>query len=140
MRSDPRQQYRYQPGLSLLSDGRRHGLSAKNEPVLDERAGADIFAELESLCPAYTPELVPVAGGAESALFQIFARDMQTTIQRLNQAPDNARALALARETGLAWGSAPRLVDEQINHLGCGRGVYIRDPDGIAYEFFTAIP
>ena len=43
---------------------------------------------MESLCPAYTPELVPVAGGAESALFQIFARDMQTTIQRLNQAPD----------------------------------------------------
>jgi catechol 2,3-dioxygenase-like lactoylglutathione lyase family enzyme len=50
------------------------------------------------------------------------------------------RALALARESGLAWGSAPRLVDEQINHLGGGRGVYIRDPDGIAYEFFTAVP
>jgi catechol 2,3-dioxygenase-like lactoylglutathione lyase family enzyme len=23
---------------------------------------------------------------------------------------------------------------------GGGRGVYIRDPDGIAYEFFTAVP
>jgi catechol 2,3-dioxygenase-like lactoylglutathione lyase family enzyme len=31
-------------------------------------------------------------------------------------------------------------VDYQINHLGGGRGVYVRDPDGIAYELFTAIP
>jgi catechol 2,3-dioxygenase-like lactoylglutathione lyase family enzyme len=50
------------------------------------------------------------------------------------------RALQLARESGLAWGSAPRVTDQQINHLGGGRGVYIRDPDGIAYEFFTAVP
>jgi hypothetical protein len=27
-----------------------------------------------------------------------------------------------------------------MNHLGGGRGVYILDPDGIAYEFFTAVP
>jgi Baseplate J-like protein len=31
--------------------------------------------------------LIPGDGGAESAIFQIFARDMQTTIQRLNKAP-----------------------------------------------------
>jgi catechol 2,3-dioxygenase-like lactoylglutathione lyase family enzyme len=49
-------------------------------------------------------------------------------------------ALELARSSGLAWGSAPRRNDEQINHRGGGRGVYIRDPDGIAYEFFTAVP
>ena len=49
-------------------------------------------------------------------------------------------ALAHATETGLVYGSAPRTADQQINHLGGGRGVYIRDPDGIAYEFFTAIP
>jgi catechol 2,3-dioxygenase-like lactoylglutathione lyase family enzyme len=50
------------------------------------------------------------------------------------------RALTQAQASGLAWGSAPRLIDQQINRLGGGRGVYIRDPDGIAYEFFTAIP
>jgi catechol 2,3-dioxygenase-like lactoylglutathione lyase family enzyme len=50
------------------------------------------------------------------------------------------RALGVAREAGLQWGSAPRLSDREINRLGGGRGVYIRDPDGIAYEFFTAIP
>jgi catechol 2,3-dioxygenase-like lactoylglutathione lyase family enzyme len=50
------------------------------------------------------------------------------------------RALAVAKESGMPWGSGPRLTDRQINHLGGGRGVYVRDPDGIAYEFFTAIP
>jgi catechol 2,3-dioxygenase-like lactoylglutathione lyase family enzyme len=49
-------------------------------------------------------------------------------------------ALDHAQRTDLDWGSAPMLVDRQINHLGGGRGVYIRDPDGIAYEFFTAVP
>lgn len=48
--------------------------------------------------------------------------------------------LAAAQSAGLEWGSAPRQTDYQINHLGGGRGVYVRDPDGIAYEFFTAIP
>jgi catechol 2,3-dioxygenase-like lactoylglutathione lyase family enzyme len=37
-------------------------------------------------------------------------------------------------------GLGARLTDEQINHHGGGRGVYVRDPDGIAYEFFTAVP
>jgi catechol 2,3-dioxygenase-like lactoylglutathione lyase family enzyme len=49
-------------------------------------------------------------------------------------------ALAYARRSELPWGSAPRQVDHRINHLGGGRGVYVRDPDGIAYEFFTAVP
>lgn len=50
------------------------------------------------------------------------------------------RALNLAVESDLEWGSAPRLVDQQINRIGGGRGVYIHDPDGIAYELFTVIP
>ena len=49
-------------------------------------------------------------------------------------------ALGEAQRADLEWGSAPRAVDRQINHLGGGRGVYIVDPDGIAYEFFTAVP
>ncbi len=49
-------------------------------------------------------------------------------------------ALDYARRSDLEWGSAPREVDRQINYLGGGRGVYVRDPDGIAYEFFTAVP
>ena len=50
------------------------------------------------------------------------------------------RALSLARTSDLAYGSAPRLTDRQINHANGGRGVYVRDPDGIAYELFTVIP
>jgi len=49
-------------------------------------------------------------------------------------------ALAFAQRSGSDWGSAPRTVDYQINHLGGGRGVYVLDPDGIAYELFTAVP
>jgi catechol 2,3-dioxygenase-like lactoylglutathione lyase family enzyme len=49
-------------------------------------------------------------------------------------------ALDFAKDSGLPWGSAPRQVDQQINHLGGGRGVYVLDPDGIAYEFFTVVP
>jgi catechol 2,3-dioxygenase-like lactoylglutathione lyase family enzyme len=30
--------------------------------------------------------------------------------------------------------------DRRINHLGGGRGVYVRDPDGHGYELFTAVP
>jgi catechol 2,3-dioxygenase-like lactoylglutathione lyase family enzyme len=44
------------------------------------------------------------------------------------------------KEAGLDWGSAPRRVDHEINHLAGGRGVYVLDPGGIAYEFFTAVP
>src|SRR5258708_36185708 len=50
------------------------------------------------------------------------------------------RALDVAKKSGLPWGSGPRLIDEQINHHGGGRGVYVRDPDGNAYEVFTPIP
>lgn len=30
--------------------------------------------------------------------------------------------------------------NRKINHLGGGRGVYVADPDGHAYEFFTTVP
>ncbi|MFC4530112.1 hypothetical protein [Sphaerisporangium dianthi] len=30
--------------------------------------------------------------------------------------------------------------DRRINHLAGGRGVYVRDPDGHSWEFFTAVP
>lgn len=49
-------------------------------------------------------------------------------------------ALSKVEGTTIEFGSAPRVPDRQINHLSGGRGVYIRDPDGNAYELFTAIP
>ena len=49
-------------------------------------------------------------------------------------------ALATAETARLKWGSAPRLTDYEVSHYAGGRRVYIRDPDGIAYEFFTVVP
>jgi hypothetical protein len=43
------------------------------------------------------------------------------------------RAIAL----NLEWGSQPRVVDRNIDQSHDARRVYIRDPDGVAYEFFT---
>lgn len=41
----------------------------------------------------------------------------------------------------VAYGSGPAAGwDRAINHLSGGRGVYVQDPDGHAYEFFTAVP
>jgi hypothetical protein len=57
-------------------------------PVLDPRGAADIFAELLRLRPAWTPDLQPAEGEPAWALFQIFARYMQSSIDRLNEAPD----------------------------------------------------
>ena len=49
--------------------------------------------------------------------------------------------VARVRAGGVEFGSGPLAGwDRRINHLGGGRGVYVRDPDGHSYEFFTAVP
>jgi catechol 2,3-dioxygenase-like lactoylglutathione lyase family enzyme len=41
----------------------------------------------------------------------------------------------------IPFGSGPeRGWDRRINRLSGGRGVYVGDPDGHSYEFFTAVP
>jgi len=70
-------------------------------PVLDSRTAADIDEQLLALEPAWTPELAPVKGEASYALFQIFARYMQSSIDRLNQAP-NKNLLAFLDTFGVA--------------------------------------
>jgi catechol 2,3-dioxygenase-like lactoylglutathione lyase family enzyme len=47
----------------------------------------------------------------------------------------------LGRSRGIDYGSGPSGGwDRQINRAGGGRGVYVQDPDGHSYEFFTALP
>jgi len=47
----------------------------------------------------------------------------------------------LGRLEGIPYGSGPEQGwDRRINHLAGGRGVYVGDPDGHSYEFFTAAP
>lgn len=51
------------------------------------------------------------------------------------------RVLARLAGSAIDHGSGPEGGwDRQINHLGGGRGVYVRDPDGHSYELFTAEP
>lgn len=46
-----------------------------------------------------------------------------------------------AATLGADYGSGPGAGwDRGINHLNHGRGVYVRDPDGHSYEFFTTPP
>lgn len=51
------------------------------------------------------------------------------------------KLLAYVRSSpGIDYGSGVESGwDRQINHLGGGRGVYVRDPNGHGYEFFTAV-
>ncbi|GAA3713114.1 VOC family protein [Nonomuraea antimicrobica] len=47
----------------------------------------------------------------------------------------------LRAATSIDYGSGPMNGwDREINQLAGGRGVYVRDPDGHSYEFFTAVP
>ena len=47
----------------------------------------------------------------------------------------------LDQDPAIDYGSGPEHGwDREINHLGGGRGVCVRDPDGHSYELFTAIP
>lgn len=47
----------------------------------------------------------------------------------------------LRRDPAIDYGSGPMHGwDHDINHLGGGRGVYVRDPNGHSYELFTAVP
>jgi catechol 2,3-dioxygenase-like lactoylglutathione lyase family enzyme len=111
-------------------------------PVGDKQRGARLLADLLGL-PVGSPAgpFVPVQINDDLTFDfddRLGARPGHYAF--LVDDPVFDHALGLARSAGLAWGSAPRLADEQINRLGGGRGVYIRDPDGIAYEFFTAVP
>jgi len=111
-------------------------------PVGDKRRGAQILADLLGLevGPPAGP-FVPVQINADLTFdFDDRAGGRSGHYAFLVDDATFDLALSVAREAGLPWGSAPRLIDHQINHLAGGRGVYVRDPNGIAYEFFTAIP
>lgn len=55
--------------------------------------------------------------------------------------PTFDRVLGAAGRLGADYGSGPGAGwDRRINRLNEGRGVYIQDPDGHSYEFFTTVP
>jgi catechol 2,3-dioxygenase-like lactoylglutathione lyase family enzyme len=111
-------------------------------PVGDKQRGARLLADLLGLeVGAAAGPFVPVRINGDLTFDfddRLGARPGHYAF--LVDDPVFDRALAQAQASGLDWGSGPRVIDQQINRLGGGRGVYIRDPDGIAYEFFTAVP
>ncbi|MFC6086215.1 VOC family protein [Sphaerisporangium aureirubrum] len=47
----------------------------------------------------------------------------------------------LGRDPAIEYGAGPEEGwNRGINRLGGGRGVYVRDPNGHSYEFFTVVP
>ena len=110
-------------------------------PVADKLRGAQVLADLLGVAvgPQAGP-FVPVQVNSDLTFdFDDRAGARPGHYAFLVDDATFDRALGIARKTEMQWGSASRLSDQQINHPGGGRGVYIRDPDGIAYEFFTVI-
>lgn len=59
----------------------------------------------------------------------------------IDDATFDAVLARLRQDPTIDYGSGPEHGwDHRINHLGGGRGVYVRDPDGHSYELFTAVP
>jgi catechol 2,3-dioxygenase-like lactoylglutathione lyase family enzyme len=108
-------------------------------PVADKHRGARLLAELIGVKPGQpTGPFVPVEINSELTLDfdeRLGARAGHYAFLVDDDIFDKALQTAIAR--ALEWGSAPLTADRQIDQSNHARRVYIRDPDGIAYEFFT---
>ena len=99
-------------------------------------------------------ELVGIAGGVENGPFIGVTVNDRLTLdfddRRGAQAGHYAflvddatfdHVLRAAQRLVANYGSGASLGwDRSINHLGGGRGVYVQDPSGHSYEFFTVVP
>lgn len=113
-------------------------------PAADKTAAATFFADLLGL-PVSAPSgpFVPVRVNDDLALDFDDRHQVQPGHYAFLIDDDTFDAvLGRLRESELiSYGSGPgHGWDRQINHLGGGRGVYVRDPDGHSYELFTAVP
>ncbi|MGK8487634.1 VOC family protein [Nocardia asiatica] len=113
-------------------------------PAADRQAAASFFAELfglEVAAPAgpFTPVQVN-----DDLTFDFDERGQVEPGHYAFLVDDGIFDAVLRRLTDWAdvdYGSGPENGwDRQINHLGGGRGVYVRDPNGHSYELFTAAP
>ena len=112
--------------------------------AVDKDASARFFAELLGLeVGAPAGPFTPVRVNADLTLdfdqrgavvpghfgFLVDDRTFDAVLDRLLDRPD------------VPFGSGPEHGwDRRINRLAGGRGVYVLDPDGHSYEFFTAVP
>jgi catechol 2,3-dioxygenase-like lactoylglutathione lyase family enzyme len=113
-------------------------------PVSDRRAGAAFLADLLGL-PAAEPAgpFAPVRvnddltfdfddrHGARAGHYAFLVDEdtFDAVLARLRAAP----RIEYGAGPGHGW-------NRDVNHLGGGRGVYVRDSDAHSYELFTAVP
>ncbi|WP_039794857.1 VOC family protein [Nocardia araoensis] len=113
-------------------------------PAVDKEAAASFFADLLGLevaapagpfAPVHVNEDLTFdfdeRGRVEPGHYAFLVDDdtFDAVLQRLSKWAD------------VDYGSGPENGwDREINRLGGGRGVYVRDPNGHSYELFTAVP
>ncbi|SEH00450.1 hypothetical protein SAMN05444920_116185 [Nonomuraea solani] len=113
-------------------------------PAADKTVAATFFADLLGLRPGVPAgPFAPVRVNADLTLdfddrhppqqpgHYAFLIDDATFDRALERLQDSATDYGSGTMNG--W-------DREINHLGGGRGVYVRDPNGHSYELFTAVP
>lgn len=112
-------------------------------PSTDRSVGARFLGRLLGLAPVTNGPFAALRVNAELTLD--FADDQPGVPGHYAFLVDEERfdgiLAVLAAEPGVPYGSGPeRGWDRRTNSLGGGRGVYVQDPDGHAYEFFTVDP
>ncbi|MFC5835446.1 VOC family protein [Nonomuraea insulae] len=112
-------------------------------PATDRTTAATFFADLLGLrvAPQAGP-FAPVRVNDDLTLDFDDRRDPQPGHYAFLVDDDTFDAVMERLQSGSAdYGSGPMSGwDREINHLGGGRGVYVRDPNGHSYELFTADP
>lgn len=113
-------------------------------PVGDRHAAASFLADLLGLpVPEPAGPFAPVRVNEDLTLdfddrhgaraghyaFLVDEDTFDAVLARLRAAPQ----IPYGAGPGHGW-------NRDVNHLGGGRGVYVRDPDGHSYELFTAVP
>lgn len=134
-----------QQGLAAAGDPQRGPAAVVLAGLADEMAGGDGVPDHAAGARVVEAELVGhggdvrLAGGAAHRL-----QDQDVPGHYAFLLDDDAFDALLARlaaDPDVEYGSGPwNGWDRRTNDLGGGRGVYVRDPNGHSYEFFTAVP
>jgi catechol 2,3-dioxygenase-like lactoylglutathione lyase family enzyme len=112
-------------------------------PATDKRVSASFFADLAGLSVSEpTGAFLPVHVNHDLTLDFDDRRPFSTGHYAfLVDDTTFDRLLRRLDQTGVAYGAGPEHGwNRAINHLNGGRGVYVQDPDGHSYEFFTRVP
>ncbi|MCA1645594.1 MAG: VOC family protein [Chloroflexi bacterium] len=112
-------------------------------PAADKYAAAQFFADLVGLSVAdQGGPFVPVHVNDELTLDFDDRQEFSTGHYAfLIDESTFDHLLERLEQSGIGFGAGPEVGwNRGINHLGGGRGVYVQDPNGHSFEFFTHVP